>query len=654
MSRVPGPLGLVFSAATLLGATSMLSAQVPPPARPRPYPVFESPAFASAVQRGTRTRTGRPGAGYWQQFADYRLSAVLDPAQKRLTGEGTVTYHNRSPDTLRVVVFHLYQDLFAPNGLRNETVPITGGMELTRVVAQGRTLASATDDTSAGYQRFATLLYIRLAEPLAPGGTAAFEFGWTFIVTPDGAPRGGTDGEVYFVSYWYPQVAVYDDVNRWQDDPYKGTAEFYMGYANYDVSLTVPAGWLIGATGVLQNPAEVLSPATRERLARAADTHDIVRVVADNDRGAGRATASGTDGRLTWRYRAENVRDFAFGASDQYLWDATTATVGDLNGDTRPDRSLINTFYRPSRRPWAWDNSARYAQHSIEFLSGYLWPYPYPHATAVDGVTSCAGMEYPMITCIGGPRDTLLLYSVIVHELGHMWFPMQVGSDEKRFAWQDEGLTRFNQAQGMQQFFKGLDREGQARENYQRLARAGGEVELMRHGDLYPYDTPAYGVASYDKMATNMVALRGLVGDRRFREAYREYGRRWVGKHPTPWDFWNTFNDALGQDLSWFWRTWWFETWTLDQAVGEVKPAGDSTAITIEDLGLAPMPARVAVRRVDGSTQRFEIPVTTWLAGEKRWRFYVRSQPGIASIEIDPEKLFPDLNRENNIWRAIR
>ena len=230
---------------------------------------------------------------------------------------------------------------------------------------------------------------------------------------------------------------------------------------------------------------------------------------------------------------------------------------------------------------------------------------------------------------------------------------MQVGSDEKRFAWQDEGLTRFNQAQGMQQFFKGIDREGQARETYQRLARNGGEVELMRHGDLYPFDSPAYGVASYDKMATNLVALRGLVGDRRFREAYREYGKRWLNKHPTPWDFWNTFNDVLGQDLSWFWRTWWFETWTLDQAVGEVKIGGDSTAITIEDRGLAPMPARIAVRRSDGSTQRFEVPVTTWLLGERRWTFRVRSQPGITSIEIDPEKLFPDLNRENNVWRAV-
>jgi aminopeptidase N len=199
-------------------------------------------------------------------------------------------------------------------------------------------------------------------------------------------------------------------------------------------------------------------------------------------------------------------------------------------------------------------------------------------------------MEYPMITCIGGRRDTLSLYSVVVHELAHMWFPMQVGSDEKRYAWQDEGLTRFNQAQGMREFFRGYDREAVSRDNYLALARAGGEVELMRHGDLYPLESPAYAIASYDKMATNLVSLRGLVGDRRFREAYREYGNRWRNRHPSPWDFWNTFNDVLGVDLSWFWRTWWFETWTMDQAVTSVQIAADSTTITIEDRGLAPMP----------------------------------------------------------------
>ncbi len=648
--------GMSFPALTrtplfvLAVAASQAVASAAQQPRPRPYPVFETQAFHRAIDHGTRTRTGRPGPRYWQQHAEYRLAARLDPSANRLTGTGTVAYHNRSPDTLRTVVFHLYQDLFAPEAVRNEPTPVTGGMSLARVAVQGRELA-AVNDTVAGYQRYATLLYVHLPVPLAPGGSVEFAFEWAFTVPPDGAPRGGADGEVWFLAYWYPQLAVYDDLGGWQDDPYLGRSEFYMGYGDYDVSLTVPEGWLIGATGALQNPEAVLSTGTRERLRRAAEGRTPVAVVGEADRGAGRATATDPGGALTWRFTARGVRDFAFGASPHYLWDATSAGVGDVTGDGAPDRTLIHTFYRPSRRAWAWDQSARYAQHSIEFLSGYLWPYPYPHATAVDGVTSCSGMEYPMLTCIGGPRDTLSLYSVIVHELAHMWFPMQVGSDEKRYAWQDEGLTRFNQAQGMRAFFPGYDREAISRENYLGLVRRGGEVELMRHGDLYPFDTPAYGVASYDKMATNLAALRGLLGDRRFREAYREYGRRWIGKHPSPWDFWYSFNDVAGQDLGWFWRTWWYETWPLDHAVGQVRAAGDSTAITIEDRGLAPMPARIAVRRADGTTSRFEVPVTTWLAGERRWTFHVRTLPAITSIEIDPDRAFADIDRSNDIWR---
>jgi len=634
-----------------LGATLTIPVVAqPPPPRPRPYPVFESSSFQRAVERGTRTRTGRPGPRYWQQHAEYRLTAILDPAAKRLSGEGTVRYHNRSPDTLRTVIFHLHQDLFAPNAIRNTPTPVTGGMELGSLTVNGHELRAVQSDTGAGFERYGTGLYVRLPAPVVPGGSVEFGFSWGFTVPPDGAPREGTDGEVFFIAYWYPQLAVYDDISGWQDDPYQGTAEFYMGYADYDVALTVPEGWLIGATGTLQNPEQVLSPPARERLRRAADTRDVVHVVGEADRGPGRATARDSAG-LTWRYRATAVRDFAFGVSDQYLWDATTATVGDQNSDGKADRTLIHTFYRPSRRAWAWEQSARYAQHSIEFLSTYLWPYPYPHATAVDGVVSCSGMEYPMITCIGGSRDTLSLYSVTVHELAHMWFPMQVGSDEKRYSWMDEGVTRYNQALGMREFFPNYDREAITRESYLEFARTGDEVELMRHGDQYPYDSRAFGVASYDKMATNMVTLRGMIGQQRFMAGLREYGRRWAGKHPAPWDLFHTFNEAAGQDLWWFWRTWWWETWTLDQAVAEVTVRGDSTTIVIEDRGLAPMPVRLAVRRPGGGTQRYEIPVEVWLSGARRYELTIPSP--VASVEIDPEHLFPDIDRRNNLWRGI-
>ena len=227
---------------------------------------------------------------------------------------------------------------------------------------------------------------------------------------------------------------------------------------------------------------------------------------------------------------------------------------------------------------------------------------------------------------------------------------MQVGSDERRYAWQDEGLTRFNQAQGMQTFFRGYDRERLSRDAYLDFARADGETPLMRPGDLYPDDS-AYVIASYEKMATNMIALRGLLGDSAFLNAYRLYGKRWVGKHPTPYDFFNSFHSAAGRDLSWFWRTWWYETWTLDQAVGAVTTTPSGTlAVTIEDRGLAPMPVRLAITRDSGRVERLVIPVNVWLSGAKRYTVQLDGAATVTAIEIDPENVFPDVDRSNNKW----
>jgi hypothetical protein len=619
--------------------------------RPLPYPMPESPGFRHAVANGTRTRTGRPGPKYWTQYATYSIQAELDPATKRLSGRETVRYQNRSPDTLSRVAIQLYQNLFRPGAARDEPMPVTGGLQLTKVAADGQPLPVIEGrSTLPGYDVDGTIAWLRLPRPIPPGGSARLDFAWEFVVPPDGATREGTDGEVFYIAYWYPQLAVYDDVNGWQTDQYLATAEFYMDYADYDVTLTVPAGWLVGATGELANAEQVLTAPVRARWAEARRSPVPVHVVAESERGAARATTAGENGRLAWRFRASNVRDFAWGTSDRYLWDAWHAVVGDRTGDAKPDTALVQSFYRPSRIPWAWDHSAEYARHSIEFLSGYLWPYPYPQMTAVDGVTSCTGMEYPMMTCIGGMRDTLALYSVIVHEFGHMWFPMQVGSDEKRHAWQDEGLTRFNQAQAMREYFRGYDLERLARNAYLGQARSGEEVELMRHGDLYPAGTAAYSIASYQKMATNLASLRALLGRETFERAYREYGRRWVNKHPTANDFFNAFEDVSGRKLDWFWRTWFYETWTLDQTVADVRAAGDSTEIVIDDHGLAPMPVRLAITREGGAVQRAEIPVDVWLRGARRTSIRVASTPRIVKVEIDPEEAFPDIDRGNNEW----
>jgi Peptidase family M1 domain len=651
-------ISAILLALGVVGCSTIAQFRHPPPPapappkalRPVPYPVFETHAFANAVARGTRTRVGEPGPNYWQQFAHYTIDAELVPATSRINGRETVRYYNRSPDTLRTLWIELDQNLFAPSSPRVVEVPVTGGTEILRVAAFGQALASR--DTGIGYRVYGTNMVLRLPRALSPRDSVDLDIAWAFQLPPDGAPREGTTGDVFMVAYWYPRLAVYDDVNGWQNDPYLGVAEFYMGYADYDVNLTVPQGWLVAATGELTNPNDVLSKQTRDRLAESRRSTDVVHVVRDQDRGAGtnKATLTGFDKALTWRFHARNVRDFDWGASPNYLWDATFAVVGDRDGDGVPDTSRINTFYRPSARKWSWDLSGAYERNIVEFLSTYLWPYPWPQMTALEGPVSCSGMEYPMLTCIGGPRDTLLLYSVQVHETAHMWFPMQVGSDERRFAWQDEGLTRFNQAQGMQAFFKGYDREGPARENYLGFARTDGEVPLMRPGDQYPYDTPAYSIASYDKMATNVRALRALLGDSVFLAAYRTYGLRWQYKHPTPYDFFNTFNSLAGRDLSWFWRTWWYETWTLDQAIGAVRTVNGKLEVTIEDRGLAPMPVRLAITRRDGRVERREIPVDVWLAGAKTTLLTLDAPETVTAIEIDPELAFPDVDRSNNKW----
>jgi hypothetical protein len=623
---------------------------VAPIARPLPAPLPISRDFERAVARGTRTRTGQPGARYWQQFARYHIDAELVPSSSQINGRETVRYFNRSPDTLPTLWIYLDQNLFAPSSPRVVPVPVTSGTEILRVSAAGQALSR--QNAGVGYSVDATLMRVGLPRALAPGDSIDVDIAWDFQLPPDGAPREGTTGDLFMVAYWYPRLAVYDDVGGWERDPYLGQGEFYMDYADFDVNISLPQGWLVAATGELTNPSDVLSPQTRSRLSEARRSGAVVHVVRDQDRGAGatKATMTGFDGVLTWRFRARNVRDFDWGASPKYLWDATLAVVGDRDADRRPDTTTINTFYRPEARASAWDRSASYERSVIEFLSTYLWPYPWPQMTALEGPVSCSGMEYPMLTCIGGPRDTLSLYSVQVHESAHMWFPMQVGSDERRYAWQDEGLTRFNQIEGMQAFFKGYDRVKQSREGYLSLAATDSERPLMRAADLYPPESRAYSIASYDKMALNMIALRAILGDTVFLSAYRTYGLRWLYKHPTPYDFFNTFDALSGQSLAWFWRPWWYDTWTLDQAIASTNVVGDQMNIVIEDRGLAPMPIRLAVTRTGGRVERVVVPAAVWLSGSRRYTVTLDKAATITGLEIDPEQLFPDVDRSNNRW----
>ena len=666
--------------ASPLAAQTKASPAVEPPAasapRPVPGPVYEIPEFSRAVANDTRTRDGRPGARYWVNRASYSIDATLDDARHRIIAHELVVYRNNSPDTLRRVAVHLRQNAFVAGNARNQPAPVTSGMVMARVAVNGREVAARSTgpaalpitsvgkrrvSTETGYTIDGTVMWLQLAAPVLPRDSVRLEFAWHYdppLSPSDG--RQGREEQLYLAGYWYPQVAVYDDVSGWVADQYTLGAEFYMDHADYDVRLTVPHGWVVGATGTLQNAAEVLSAAARSRLADARRTGAVVHVVQPG-RGAA-SSFTGTATTATWHFAAPDVRDFFWGTSNRYVWDATRALV-DRDGAPAggaPDTVDIYSFYRPSAAAAAWPlGGARFTRDAIEQLSKYLWKYPWPVMTSMEGVLESGGMEYPMVTTMQSWADTLSLAGDLMHETGHMWFPMQVGSNETRYPWMDEGFTQFDVAQGMRPLYgepraggRPGDSEPGQRELYLRVARGGRDMTLMWPGDLYPPNL--YFIMFYDKTAAALAALRGVIGEETFHRAYREYGRRWTGKHPYPYDFFNTVNDVAGQDLSWFWQSWFYQPWPLDQAVASVQTSGDSTTITIEDRGLATMPVRLKMTRSDGSVARLVLPVDGWMGGSRRQVVRVAARPAVTKVEIDPEGFFPDMDRTNQLWESTR
>lgn len=605
-------------------------------------------AFARAVHQETRTVSGAPGPRYWQQYARYSLHASLDAPGAALLGRGVMRYENHSPDTLRVLAVHLYQNLFAAGARTNTDVPVTGGLTVLSISAQGRALFLSADSAVDGREDArveGTTAWLRLPRPLDPGANVDVEIAWRFRIPPAGAPRMGQDGDVFFLGQWYPQFAVYDDLTGWHTDPYLGNAEFHTGFADYDVTLDVPAGWLVAATGTLRNADAVLTAPVRARLALARASDSVVRVVALRQRGAGKATSRGTDRRLLWRWTASGVRDFAWGTSERWLWDATRALVPQAGGSV--DTVSINALYRPAIAGWR--SSASDQRHAVELLSRLAWPYPYAAMTAVEGPIA-GGMEYPMLTLIRAEGDRHRLYSVTAHEVAHMWLPMQVATDEKRYPWMDEGLAEYHETLAYASRFPGESREDKVRRAYLRDAGSSREAELMHHGDAYPAGSHAYVISAYYKPALVLRALRGVVGDSAFLRAVRTFGAEWRGKHPHPLDFFHTVERISGRDLGWFWTSWFYGTGTLDQVIAEVRPTGDSARIVVEDRGRIPMPVRLAITRAGGIVERIEVPVDAWLRGDRVVTVSVASVPAITRIEIDPEQIFPDRVRRNGEW----
>ncbi len=629
------------------------------PSRPVPNPIVPEAGFTRAVAAGTRTTTGVPGPSYWQQHARYTIAVRLDVEGKRLEGTTRIVYLNNSPVALRTLNVTLLQNYHRDDAPKLVVSETTGGYAFTRVAAGGQPLrpVEASVNGPGQYLVAGTNLIVTPPAPLASHDSAVLDLAWSFRIPQRGiVSRMGWNGDdSFYLGYFYPQLAVYDDVVGWQRDPFLGVAEFYAGFADYDVTLDVPAGWLVRGTGRLLNEREVLTDEVLRRLRLAESSDTVVHVLTEQDFGPGRATAQSPDGRLRWHFAADTVRDVAYSVTRASLWDAARAAVGDRDGDGGTDYTLAEAVYRPRFEHWR--QAARYAQHALSFHSRHLGtPYPYPRGIAVEGNGILrGGMEFPMITLIGdNPTPSAAaadtdLYRTVNHELAHNWMPMLVDSDERRFAWMDEGTTRYNDRQAMTDFYPGYVDRSTPRDRYIAAARTGNEGPLTRWS--YLLDNPGqYGIQGYEKPAAVLAALRQLLGAEAFARAYQGYVRTWAGRHPKPWDFFNWFDASTGQDLGWFWSSWFAETWTLDQAVAAVTPGPRGTEILIRDRGDVPMPARLTVTLANGDTLRREVPVATWLAGARTATVTIPRGREVTRVEIDAEQAFPDVARKNNTW----
>ncbi|HEY0528003.1 MAG TPA: M1 family metallopeptidase [Gemmatimonadaceae bacterium] len=666
-------LALLLS--TILVISTSVTAQQPatsPPAstanrlpeRPVRRDIPMTDMIRRAFAAGTRDSSGRPGRNYWQLWTDYKINARLDSATSVVTGREVVTIRNNSDSAMRSVVLRLDQNFFRGDAGRLEAPSeVTEGMRLSRLVINGQTLnaGDTLGDAIPGTNRrraplarvlTQTSARIPLATPIAAHSSATMEADWTFRVPRADNGRGSRMGRwadtLYQVAQWYPRVAVFDDLRAggWDTEPYLGPSEFYNNFGHFDVSLDLPAGWLVGATGVLQNPNDVLTSTARDRLSHVLDSDSVRTIVSSAERGPGKSTAAGTGGRLVWRFVADSVADFAWATANQFVWDATRATI--------PTRGPVpvNMFYLPGHAQ-AYAAGGRTVRHALEFYSKLWMPYAFPQLTMVDGPE--LGMEYPMF----------IMSAVFAadHETGHQWWPMMVGVNETWYGFMDEGFNQYMNILSDADF-EGkpavLDSLGQ---QYGRISGNEAEAPLMWDAN---YGGPLYGFQAYGKAPMMLSALGGVVGDTAVQRAMSEYAKAWRFKHPSPWDYAFFMNNALHQDLSWFWNYWLFTTERVDESIQNVATKGRTTTVTVRQAGEMPSPVVLRfefapggaalrtsanTRVVDANTAIVTYPADVWFSGSRTFNasldFGGRTP---TRVTLDPFFRFPDRNTADNVW----
>ncbi|MGD8319858.1 MAG: M1 family metallopeptidase [Gemmatimonadota bacterium] len=643
-------LGGVF----LLVATVGAAAQAAPPDTlpPTNQAIFAPLDLPEA--NDLRTAAGAPGPAYWQQAASYAIRATLDPAEHRVTGTETISYTNNSPDALPYLWMQLEQNLFKP-GSRGALIN-SGDRERWRGSFPGGGVDLRSIEVVQGGRRYTpeitvdgTRMRVDLATPMRPGGGQLdIEVSWSFIVPEYGADRMGrlqaAKGWVYEIAQWYPRMFVYDDVHGWNTMPYLGQGEFYLEYGDFDVQITAPRDFVVVAGGELLNPEEVLTSEQLRRYREAKTSDDKVAIIARDEVGTPESRPSGS-GPLTWKYRLRSSRDFSWAASRAFIWDA-----GGWNGvllqAAYPEEG-IGTAENPG-----WEEDVTYLRHTISYYSKEWFPFPYPSAVNVAGIVG--GMEYPGIVFCSVRARGQGLFGVTDHEFGHNWFPMVVGSDERRYAWMDEGFNTFIN------YYSNLDFYG---DEASRLARtqadfiAGRMQEPIADQPILTYPDllrgNGLGFMGYRKPGFGLILLREVIlGEARFKKAMRTYVAEWAYKHPKPRDFFRTMENVSGAQLDWFWRGWIYGTELLDQAVASVEPTDDGTVIRLRNLDGLVMPVLLTVEMSDGSVIHEKLPVEIW-ARSDTFDYRLGEDGTVVKVTLDADHQLPDVDRSNNVWSRL-
>jgi len=593
--------------------------------------------FEQAYDKNTRSYDGMPGANYWQNHSDYNINASIDPASRTLTGSESITYSNNSPNTLDTLVIRLYQNINRLSSMHDfpfDTTENLVGINLTSLSIDGVPIQIKENEN---VNEIGTNLIIKNVS-IPSHSNIKITAEWNFKIPSVNRIRmGAYDSTTFFIAYWYPQIAVYDDIDGWDLIQYTGLVEFYNDFNNFDVTLNLPNNMCMWATGILQNPDELFKPDILSRYNKASESDKVVHIISNDDYSPGRTLFNNSTLFNSWHFKAENVPDFTFGISDHYLWDSKAVNNGERN-------VLVSAAYNPDSKDFY--EVCEVASTTVEMLSKSLpaYPFPWPKITVFNGE---GGMESPMMVNESSNKEHIWMDYVTTHEVTHSYFPFYMGCNERKYAWMDEGWTQMLSEPIQWAVDTSIDFRARDVFRYENNSGYDRDFPMMARSDMIK--GPAYGNSSYFRPAAAYNTLKELLGDELFKKALQEYIKRWHGKHPTPYDFFYTFEDVADDDFTWFWKPWFFDGGYPDQSIDTVIVKDDKAAVLVDMEGRIPTSVMLKLNFTDGTSKSIFKGCSVWKDEDQTWIEEPLNGKKLKFVELG-SKHIPDVEKDNKLW----